>query len=201
MEKYIQEYCTCRLKIQFSVHLNSISINYVFYNRYLIFPFQFSGLSLSLPKNIHLLTFEPWKTDSILVRFEHLLEKDEDQQYSQAVTFNFQDVFRSFDVISIRETTLSANQWLEESKRLHFKAETDEINDIAATTEALTSEAPDKEHRHRRLDIKPDVSPRQYFKRANKFQRALNDDDENDLTITLKPMEIRTFIVELEWRP
>lgn len=162
--------------------------------------FQFSGLSLSLPKNIHLLTFEPWKSDSILIRFEHILEKDEDQQYSQAVTFNFQDVFRSFDVISIRETTLAANQWLDEAKRLHFKS--DDLDEVSFTTETSTSTISEHGRRHAKLDIKPDVSPRQYFKRAHKLTRQnAIDEDDSDLTITLKPMEIRTFIVELESRP
>lgn len=164
------------------------------------FPFQYSALSLSLPKNIHLLTLEPWKSDSILIRFEHILENDEDKQYSKAVTFNFHDVFRSFNVISIRETTLSANQWLNEAKRLHFKAKTeDDLNENFTSTVSFTSETPETEKRQLKLDINPDVSPRQYFKRANKYKRqhAIEDDDD-DLTITLKPMEIRTFIVELE---
>ncbi|XP_055295901.1 lysosomal alpha-mannosidase-like isoform X2 [Sitodiplosis mosellana] len=160
----------------------------------------FSGLSLSLPKNIHLLTFEPWKSDSILIRFEHILEKDEDKQYSQAVTFNFQDVFRSFDVISIREATLAANQWLDEAKRLHFKS--DNLNETPSTTETATVRMSEHERRHPQIDIKPDVSPRQYSKRAYKLirQNAVEGDN-NDLTITLKPMEIRTFIVELEPKP
>ncbi|XP_031623847.1 lysosomal alpha-mannosidase-like isoform X1 [Contarinia nasturtii] len=154
----------------------------------------YSGLSLSLPKNIHLLTFEPWKAESILIRFEHILAKDEDNQYSQAVTFNFQDVFRSFDVVSIRETTLSANQWLNETKRLHFQGKTEDFNALNSTAETFTVQA--------KLNINPDISPRQYYKRANRLthHRAI-ENNENDLTITLKPMEIRSFIVELEWRP
>lgn len=140
------------------------------------------------------MTLEPWKSDSILIRFEHILENNEDEQYSKAVTFNFHDVFRSFNVISIRETTLSANQWLDEAKRFHFKAKTEDENSIS-----FISESPEKEKRQLKLDINPDISPRQYFKRANKYKRqhAIEDDDD-DLTITLKPMEIRTFIIELE---
>ncbi|XP_031630105.1 lysosomal alpha-mannosidase-like [Contarinia nasturtii] len=101
----------------------------------------FSGLSHSLPKNIHLLTFEPWTSNSVLIRFEHILAKDEDSQYSEAVTFNFQDVFQSLDVKSIRETTLSANQWLNEVKRLHFKANDENSNEVNLSMETFTSEA------------------------------------------------------------
>lgn len=153
-------------------------------------------MSLSLPRNIHLLTFEPWKSDSILIRFEHILSKDEDNQYSQPVTFNFQDVFRSFDVVSIRETTLSANQWLNEAKRLHFEAKTEDSNELDSSTGTTTSEVPEQE----KLQSSIDISPRQYYIKANKHHRAI-ENDENDFTITLEPMEIRSFIVQLEWRP
>lgn len=74
-----------------------------------------------LPKNVHLLTFEPWKENSILIRFEHIFDKDEDKTYSQPVSFDLiQDLFHGFDVVSIRETSLSANQWLDEVNRLSF---------------------------------------------------------------------------------
>lgn len=172
-------------------------ISKIIVTSHVIFYLQFSGLSLSLPKNIHLLTFEPWKSDSILIRFEHILAKHEDEQYSQAVTFNFQDVFRSLDVASIRETTLSANQWLNQAKRLHFKANTDNLNETLASS--LT--ASNQETNEPKNNIRPHISGRQYFETSNKrhFKRhRAAEYDQSDLKITLKPMEIRTFIVELE---
>lgn len=131
-------------------------------------------MSLSLPKNIHLLTFEPWRTNSLLIRFEHILAKDEDQQYSQSVTFDFQDVFRGLSVASIRETTLSANQWLDKAKRLQFSSQTTDANEVNTTTEDVTSNA---------NGVNQDTS---------------TDNETTDLTIVLKPMEIRTFVVELK---
>lgn len=94
------------------------------------------------------------------------------------MTFNFQDVFRSFDVASIRETTLAANQWFEKAKRLMFTAET---NNQSATFEA---EYPDGESDQGTptVDSKSAAAP------SDKF------------TITLNPMEIRTFIVEMKWK-
>lgn len=76
-----------------------------------------------MPKNVHLLTFEPWKENSILIRFEQIFAKDEDEKYSQPVSFDLtQDFFHGIDAVSMRETTLSANQWLNEvDRRLQFK--------------------------------------------------------------------------------
>lgn len=138
---------------------------------------QYSGLSLSLPKNIHLLTFEPWRKNSILIRFEHILAKDEDQQHSQPVSFDFQDVFRGLNAASIRETTLSANQWKDEANRLLFTTKTTNSNEINTTTEDFALDEPNENR--------------------TKRDQSLTDDTE-DFTILLNPMEIRTFIVELK---
>ncbi|XP_037825869.1 lysosomal alpha-mannosidase isoform X2 [Lucilia sericata] len=80
----------------------------------------FTGLSISLPKNIHLLTFEPWHENEILVRFEHILEKDEDPEYSKFVQFDINEVFQGFKISNIRETTLDGNAWLDENRRMEF---------------------------------------------------------------------------------
>lgn len=68
------------------------------------------------------MTFEPWKDDSRLIRFEHLLEKDEDPSLSAPVRFNLADVFPGND-IELREVSLSANQWIEDYSRMQFKQE------------------------------------------------------------------------------
>ena len=145
---------------------------------YSIFLFQFTGLSISLPKYVHLLTLEPWKSGGVLIRFEHILEKNEDTEYSLPVTFNLQDVFRSFDLISIRETTLAANQWLEKAERLKFIAE---ANNQSATFEAEYPGGEDDQGT-------PTVD--------SKSEGALSE----KFTITLNPMEIRTFVVKMKWK-
>lgn len=131
-------------------------------------------MSTSLPRNVHLLTFEPWTTDSILIRFEHILSKYENEQYSQTVTFNLQDIFQSFDIVSFEETTLSANQWLDKAvERLHFKSRTEDFNENPIN-EVLDS---------------------------NKFDKYSDEpktNNGNDFTIILKPMEIRTFIMQIK---
>lgn len=93
-------------------------------------------MSIALPKNINLLTCEPLTTNSILIRFEHILEKNEDTFHSRPVSFNIRNIFSIFDLTSIRETTLAANQWLNESQRLSFSAESD-ANEINTEPKAI----------------------------------------------------------------
>lgn len=76
------------------------------------------------------MTFEPWKDGSFLIRFEHILEKDEDPELSKPTRFNLMDVFPGYD-IELAEVTLSGNQWIEDMKRLHFKQE--EADDFEET--------------------------------------------------------------------
>ena len=84
------------------------------------FVHNFTFLSESLPPNVHLLTVEPWKDDTMLLRFEHLFEKGEDSQYSLPIQINVQDLFVNVNVVSLQETTLAGNQWKEESIRLDY---------------------------------------------------------------------------------
>lgn len=74
------------------------------------------------------MTFEPWKEGSFLLRFEHILEKDEDPELSQPARFNLFDVFPGYGV-ELKEVILSANQWMEDSHRLHFNQENEDFLD------------------------------------------------------------------------
>ncbi|XP_058064968.1 uncharacterized protein LOC131214650, partial [Anopheles bellator] len=87
----------------------------------------YSVIAQQLPPNVNLLTLEPWKDGKLLVRFEHIFETGEDSVYSQAVRFNIRDVFYALNIESIRETTLGANQWKEDSRRLQFNVESNDI--------------------------------------------------------------------------
>lgn len=148
-----------------------------------------------MPQNVHLLTLEPWKDNSILIRFEHILETNEDPEYSKPVSFNFKDVFRSFAVDDIRETTLAANQWIGDSVRLQFAAnDTEQFKSDDKQNEIV---AEDGERAKREIRLNPEVSAPQDRNRSNKKF----DDGDDPFTITLKPMEIRTFVVTLEWSP
>lgn len=159
-------------------------------------------MSLSLPQNVHLLTFEPWRENSILIRFEHILAQNEDIQYANPVTFNFKDIFRDLSVEEIRETTLSANQWLSDAVRMNFSntADITRKQKKIQNKDILLFEEVD----HVVIDdvkMNVEISETQYRNVPLK-QSEMRDDDDNDaFKITIKPMEIRTFIVKLEWRP
>ncbi|CAL1684554.1 unnamed protein product [Lasius platythorax] len=87
----------------------------------------FSGLMKALPPNVHILTLEPWKDDTILLRLEHIFEVGETQYMSQPVEVNIQDLFSTFSIQSIQETTLGANQLLSENNRMKWEPETNNI--------------------------------------------------------------------------
>lgn len=115
------------------------------------------------------MTYEPWRDDTILIRFEHLLERDEDAELSKPVRFNLADLYPSFD-IELREVSLSGNQWIEDFNRLQFKSETtstDYFQQFASNTTKASS------------DVK-----QEFF-------------DVDELEITLNPMEIRSFVMSL----
>lgn len=153
---------------------------------------------MSLPQNIHLLTFEPWKSGSTLIRFEHILAKNEDKQYSQNVTFNLSDVLRSLNIVGLRETTLAGNEWLDEAKRFKFTAKQENSNQIEHSTETGGDEMENVMKKvQRSIEPKPDVSPRQYYQNKRHYKRyRASEDDGDKYVITLAPMEIRTFVIE-----
>lgn len=81
--------------------------------------FQNSSLKTVLPENVNLMTYEPWKSNEYLIRFEHLLEKNEDSELSKSVSFDMKDIFPGN--VDFAEVSLAGNQWIEDSKRLRFK--------------------------------------------------------------------------------
>ncbi|KYN17373.1 Lysosomal alpha-mannosidase [Trachymyrmex cornetzi] len=91
-----------------------------------------SGLNKALPPNVHILTLEPWKDNTILLRLEHLFEVGEAQRMSQPVEVNIQNLFSTFSIESIKETTLGANQLLSENKPMKWEPE---MNDVIQNEE------------------------------------------------------------------
>ncbi|XP_047001000.1 lysosomal alpha-mannosidase-like [Schistocerca americana] len=118
---------------------------------------QFSGLRQELPQNIKILTLEPWKDNSLLLRLEHILENEEDTNLSQPATVNLEALFTPFSISSIRETTLGGNQWLEDNTRLIWVDE----EGTPSTTRQSKEDIPN---------------------------------------VTLEPMEIRTFVIEIDYQ-
>lgn len=85
------------------------------------------------------MSFEPWKDDSFLIRFEHIVERNEDTQLSASTRFNLLDVFPGFD-IDLKEVSLSANQYIEDFQRLHFDKESVDFLDETAMPPTVSPE-------------------------------------------------------------
>ncbi|XP_043527609.1 lysosomal alpha-mannosidase isoform X2 [Frieseomelitta varia] len=122
---------------------------------------QGTALAKALPPNVHILTLEPWKNNTVLLRLEHIFEVGETVSLSKPVEVNIQDLFATFTIVSIKETTLGGNQWIKDTNRLKWEPET---NDIFQMEENLSHSV------------------------------EMNG---NVMNVLLKPMEIRTFIVEI----
>ncbi|XP_016964290.1 lysosomal alpha-mannosidase isoform X2 [Drosophila biarmipes] len=189
------------------------------------FTNSFTGISLVLPKPVHLLTLEPWHENQLLVRFEHIMENGEDASYAQPVQFNVKNVLSAFDIEGIRETTLDGNAWLDESRRLQFVPDPQEA---ASNTYATFSQPAESVHllsaEKPMLGVKyaeEGLPAGQLGAQSNRIRREIDSEQANqaegrsskategafnsfkadsanqEYIIELSPMEIRTFIVYL----
>lgn len=83
---------------------------------------EYSGLKVSLPRNIKILTLEPWNNNTVLLRLEHLFEKGEDEQLSKSVTIDLRKLFVNLPFSQVTETLLGANQE-QKNDKLHWRTE------------------------------------------------------------------------------
>ncbi|KAL0809393.1 hypothetical protein ABMA28_011582 [Loxostege sticticalis] len=95
---------------------------------------RFSSLRLrGLPRHIHILTLEPWKAGSVLLRLENTLEKpmrgnlkekvENPEDYatkSSFITVELKKIFLQMQIKMVRETTLAANQWLDDARQMDW---------------------------------------------------------------------------------
>lgn len=82
---------------------------------------QHSAIGSELPKNVYLMTYETWAGDAFLIRFEHILETNEDPELSKPATLNLSNVFPGN--YQFAEVNLAANQWIDDVSRLKFQKE------------------------------------------------------------------------------
>lgn len=87
---------------------------------------QFSGLRRELPPNVHLLTLARWGPKVLLLRLEHQFAVGEDVvgNLSSPVTLDLRDLFSTFTVTDLKETTLAANQLRASASRLQWTSST-----------------------------------------------------------------------------
>lgn len=156
---------------------------------------SFSGLKRALPDNVQILTLEPWHGMNFLLRLEHYLEKHEDPILSQPVSVNLKDLFATFDIVSYRETTLGANQWLDENRRLFFnesKTSKDLVHELKDDPIWMDGAKKWLRNQNDGNDVKVNYdqnSQPRYQKKSIAPQ---------DFIIILNPMEIRTFVIDVK---
>lgn len=135
------------------------------------------------------------------------------------MTFNLADVLRGLAVAEIRETTLAANQWINEAKRFTFQESNDSNTGFDYTVPAVEATNPpipfvrsDSIQMVINLDPNGSIGPAKnrtgrntepepfdYLKYKNKQTNAQSYADRapNPMEITLTPMQIRTFVLTL----
>lgn len=124
------------------------------------------------------MTMEPWRENSYLLRFEHILEQNEDENYSRPVTFDLIDVFgKLFNIASIRETNLAGNQWLSDVKRFKFRAAEGIDKSVGGGDEEGSGDG--------------------YYHTEELPSAGDPINDSERFSITLKPMQIRTFVISV----
>nr|XP_060620901.1 lysosomal alpha-mannosidase [Anolis sagrei ordinatus] len=83
---------------------------------------EYTALNHALPSNVHLLTLAQWEPSTVLIRLEHQFEHEESVNGSMPAVVNLQNLFSSFNIISLQEMSLAANQKREEMKRLIWQS-------------------------------------------------------------------------------
>jgi len=80
----------------------------------------------SLPPNVHLMTYKTLKDGQVLLRLNHLFGVGESTNFSIPVTIDVSTLFVNYDVVSMKEMTLSANRPLDDLHRLKWKTNMEE---------------------------------------------------------------------------
>lgn len=73
----------------------------------------YSGLVRALPDNVHLLTVEEIGDEQVLIRLENFFEKTE---MNKTASVNLNGLFKDFQIVSLVEMNLSANQFLKDKQ-------------------------------------------------------------------------------------
>eukprot|EP01097_Dermamoeba_algensis_P006499 TRINITY_DN4068_c0_g1_i3.p1 TRINITY_DN4068_c0_g1~~TRINITY_DN4068_c0_g1_i3.p1 ORF type:complete len:474 (-),score=132.78 TRINITY_DN4068_c0_g1_i3:50-1471(-) len=130
------------------------------------FGTTFAPLNNDLPLNLEVLNAQVISSGTLLLRLHHLYAVGEDSSLSQPLTVDLHDVLPSLAFISITETSLSANQPLNQVQRLQWKTSASGFRNAKSPG----------------------------MKNISKQQRVW----QSPTSVTLNPMEIRTFIIKFQ---
>nr|XP_014342916.1 PREDICTED: lysosomal alpha-mannosidase [Latimeria chalumnae] len=142
---------------------------------------EFSALAEELPRNVHLLTLAQWDAKSVLIRLEHQFEKGESTNYSQPVTVDLMKLFSHFMVTSLVEMSLGANEKKDAMKRMAWRVTEGEL---------ANEDLKGRENLHFDLQFSLNQEP---------VEPRFSSGRESISAITLKPMEIRTFLATIQY--
>ena len=117
---------------------------------------EYSALTKPLPTDVHLLTMETIRQNTVLMRFENYVEAYEG---GEEIEIDLGGLFKEFSVVSLTEMNLSASQKLKEKQMWDWNTNETQF------------------HLH-------------HEENYIRFKSAMK--------VSLKPMEIRTFIVEIK---
>lgn len=82
---------------------------------------RFVGLNQELPKNIHIMTLEPWTDDRLLLRLEHIFEVNEDASHSRPTQISLRNLFTTIRIIQVSEVTLNGMEDIHVAERRRFR--------------------------------------------------------------------------------
>jgi lysosomal alpha-mannosidase len=138
-----------------------------------------SAIKDEMPLNIHLLTFDQLGSEKYLIRIEHFFQQNEDAIFSKAVKIDLQKLFNNQgQIIDLIELTLAANLPLNDMKRLNWTT-----NDNQSSHWNINSKIFSFHLIMSLIDFVCDLLERMSLK---------------DTTITLNPMQIKTFQVTVQ---
>ncbi|XP_026325480.1 LOW QUALITY PROTEIN: lysosomal alpha-mannosidase-like [Hyposmocoma kahamanoa] len=125
----------------------------------------------SLPKGVHLLTVEPWREKSLLLRLENYLEIGD--QENTTVEVNLDAIFKDLTVKRASETMLAANLWVDEKRKWSWNKE----NGFSVNFNEAYGE----------------------FNNVEKSNDEDEDIHDDGLLIRLKAKQIKTYVVDFDY--
>lgn len=138
----------------------------------------------------------------LLLHLEHIFQQDEHPTLSLPVTIDLASTFSCFNVTSARETTIGGARWKDEVKRMVFEKEkkgpTMVMEGIKENQVNSIDNGPTMEGSTRKEGNSEDIN-----KLDDKYDPTINkldDKDDKNMIVTLSPMEIRAFIMEVTYQ-
>jgi len=95
---------------------------------------QYSLLTKAFPPNLQLISIKNLQFFSaeVIIRLNHFYSVGEDADLSKPVQIDIASIFTDFDIVSVTDTTLSANRKLSDLHRKQWKTVTDATDEPVA---------------------------------------------------------------------